>query len=163
MTSIKRTKSHKKCCFLFICVYSVRPNKNKLAKKKTTTTTYNVDWRLKSSYQKRKLITFTAKVDFRCFLWFPAPCLWPSKGQQHGVSVLSSTHSCGIFGQIRDTAADFEIWSFFTENPGLTHWKKSRFMDPRQIFFKKFPNESVCSKTSPETLFRPPKGPGTKK
>ena len=40
---------------------------------------------------------------------------------------------------------------------------KSRFLDEIQIFFLKLPIESVCRKMFPETLFRPPKKPGTKK
>ena len=39
---------------------------------------------------------------------------------------------------------------------------KKRFLDGRQIFFKKLSIESKCPKTLPVTLFRPSKGPGTK-
>ena len=40
---------------------------------------------------------------------------------------------------------------------------KSRFLDEIEIFFLKLPIESVCPNMYPETRFRPPKGPGTKK
>ena len=50
----------------------------------------------------------------------------------------------------------------FDPKPWAYPLEKSRFLDGRQIIFKKLPIESVCLKTSPETLLRPPKGPGTK-
>ena len=40
---------------------------------------------------------------------------------------------------------------------------KSRLLDKIQIFFLKLPIKSVCPKIAPDTLYRPPKGPGTKK
>ena len=59
--------------------------------------------------------------------------------------------------------ADFKIWSFLDKNHGLTPWKKVDFWTKYETFPRNLPIESVCPKTSPEKIFRPPKGSGTKK
>ena len=50
-----------------------------------------------------------------------------------------------------------------TKSRELTPWKKVVFCTKYKFSFKSFQSNSVCPKTSPEILCRPPKGPGTKK
>ena len=43
-------------------------------------------------------------------------------------------------------------WVIFDQERWTNPLEKRRFLDEIQIFFKKFPIESVCLKTSPETF-----------